>query len=65
VAGWLPDAAGFVLRGAEGLVLYNVANGDHRRLTAAGSNAALSRDGRVLLVERNVLDSEIWLLISE
>jgi Tol biopolymer transport system component len=65
VAGWLPDAAGFVLRGAEGLVLYNVANGDRRRLTAAGGSAALSRDGRVLLVERNVLDSEIWLLILE
>ncbi len=64
VAGWLPDPARLVLNGAEGIVLYDVATGDRRRLTAA-VNAALSRDGRVLMIERDVLDSEIWLLTFE
>ena len=65
VAGWLPDPARLILRGSEDIVLYDVATGGRRRLTAGGSNAVLSRDGRVLMVEREVLDSEIWLLTFE
>jgi Tol biopolymer transport system component len=65
VTGWLPDSARLALRGPEDLVLYDVATGDRRRLTASGSSAVLSRDGRVLMVERDVLDSEIWLLTFE
>jgi Tol biopolymer transport system component len=65
VVGWLPDAQRLALRTAEDIVVYDVATGDRRRLIAAGSGASLSRDGRVLVVERDVLDSEIWLLTFE
>ncbi len=52
VAGWLPDARHLVARSAEGVAVIDVAT------------VSLSRDGRVLNVEREVLDADIWLMES-
>ena len=64
VAGWLPDARHLVARAPGGVAVIDTANGEWRIVAPAGPDdyLSLSRDGRVLSVEREVLDSDIWLM---
>jgi len=64
VAGWLPDARHLVARASGGVAAIDTANGEWRIVAPAGpdDHLSLSGDGRVLSVEREVLDSDIWLM---
>jgi hypothetical protein len=64
VAGWLPDGRRLVARSTRGIAVIDTASGDWRVVAPAGPSdyVSLSRDGRVLNVERAVLDSDIWLM---
>ncbi len=66
VAGWLPDGRHLVARSAGGVAVIDTATGQWRIVAPAGPTdyVSLSRDGRVLNVEREVLDSDIWLMES-
>jgi hypothetical protein len=64
IGGWLSDARRFIARTNEGIMLVDADNPKaSRRLLPAGprDSVALSRDGRTLLVERDVFDSDIWM----
>ena len=67
VAGWLPGDRALVARTSEGVVLIDVASGKSRVIAPASADAyvSLSRDGRTLSVENEILDSDIWLLEFE
>jgi Tol biopolymer transport system component len=64
VAGWLPDGRRLVARSVGGVAVIDTASGQWRVVAPAGPRdyVSLSRDGRVLNVEREVLDSDIWLM---
>jgi hypothetical protein len=64
VAGWPPDGRHLVARAAGGVAVVDVVNGQWRIVAPAGPGDYLSssRDGRVLNVEREILDSDIWLM---
>jgi len=63
IAGWLPDSRNLVLRGPAGVVIYDTVAGTSRTILAANTFTSLSlaRDGEVLMVQNELLDSEIWL----
>jgi Tol biopolymer transport system component len=67
VAGWLPDSRNLVLRGPAGVVIYDTVAGTSRTILAgpAFTLLRLARDGDVLMVQNELLDSEIWLLEFE
>jgi hypothetical protein len=64
VAGWLPDGRRLVARLHDGVAVVDTVTGTSRIVAPAGAfdGVSLSRDGRTLLVEREVMDSDIWLL---
>jgi hypothetical protein len=64
VAGWLPDGRRLVARTTRGVAVIDTASGQWRVVAPAGPRdyLSLSRDGRVLNVEREVLDSDTWLM---
>jgi hypothetical protein len=64
VAGWLPDGRRLVARSTRGVAVIDTASGEWRAVAPAGPSdyVSLSRDSRVLNVERAVLDSDIWLM---
>jgi Tol biopolymer transport system component len=66
-AGWLPDSRNLVLRGAAGVVIYDTVAGTTRTILAEPNFSALglARAGEVLMVQHELLDSEIWLLDFE
>jgi len=66
-AGWLPGTRKLVLRDQQGYMVYDVESGAQQHLPGVGpvARVALSANGKVLLVENEVLDSEIWLLTFE
>lgn len=66
-AGWLPDSRNLILRGAAGVVIYDTVAGTTRTILAEPHFSALglARAGEVLMVQRELLDSEIWLLDFE
>jgi len=64
IAGWLSDSRSLVLQTAAGMAIHDTVAGT-TRLILGGHPAAyvdLVRNGEVLMVEHEVLDSEIWLL---
>ncbi|HLF56749.1 MAG TPA: protein kinase, partial [Thermoanaerobaculia bacterium] len=67
VAGWLPDDRHLIARTARGVEVIDVSSGKSRAIASASANAfvSLSRDGRTLSVENEILDSDIWLLEYE
>ena len=64
VGGWLPDGRRLVARSTGGVAVIDTASGEWRIVAPAGPRdyVSMSRDGRVLNVEREVLDSDIWLM---
>ena len=64
VAGWLPGDRAFVARTAAGVAVIDVESGRARVIAPASQDAfvSLSRDGRTLAVENEILDSDVWLL---
>ena len=62
--GWLPDGRRLVARSTRGVAVIDTASGEWRIVAPAGPRdyVSMSRDGRVLNVEREVLDSDIWLM---
>ncbi len=67
IAGWLPDSRNLVLRGPDGVVIYDTVAETTRTILAEqnGGSLHLARDGEVLMVQQELLDSEIWLLDFE
>jgi Tol biopolymer transport system component len=67
VAGWLPDSRNLVLRGPAGVAIYDTVAGTTRTILTEPTflSLRLSRDGEVLMVQKELLDSEIWLLEFE
>jgi hypothetical protein len=67
IAGWLPDSRNLVLRGPAGVAIYDTVAGTTRTILAGStfSSLGLARDGEVLMVQDELLDSEIWLLDFE
>jgi len=67
VAGWLPDSRNLVLRGPAGVAIYDTVAGTSRTILTEPTflSLRLSRDGEVLMVQKELLDSEIWLLEFE
>jgi Tol biopolymer transport system component len=67
IAGWLPDSRNLVLRGPEGVAIYDTVAGTTRTILAAPTFGplGLARNGEVLMVDHELLDSEIWLLDFE
>jgi Tol biopolymer transport system component len=67
IAGWLPDSRNLVLRGPAGVVIYDMVAGTTGTILAEPTFSAmgLARNGEVLMVQREQLDSEIWLLDFE
>ena len=67
VAGWLADDRELVVRSSAGVVVIDTATGESRVVAPASANdyLSLSLDGRVLSVEHEVFDSDIWLLEFE
>ncbi|MCA1650162.1 MAG: protein kinase [Acidobacteria bacterium] len=64
IGGWFPDSRRFIAGSPEGVVVIDAADGSRRVLLPHETDdwLHLSRDGRTLLVERAVLDSDIWML---
>jgi len=64
VGGWLPDGRRLVARVRDGVAVVDTVTGTLRIVAPAGAfdGVSLSRDGGVLIVEREVMDSDIWLL---
>ena len=67
MAGRLPDSRRLVLASVDGVVIYDTASGTTRPILAGHQDSGLSlaRNGEVLMVEDEVLDSDIWLLDFE
>jgi Tol biopolymer transport system component len=67
IAGWLPGDRGLIARTSAGVVLIELPSGRSRVLAPANPNSyvSLSRDGRTLSIENEILDSDIWLLEFE
>jgi hypothetical protein len=67
IAGWLPGDRGLIARTSAGVVLIELPSGRSRVLTPANPNAyvSLSRDGRTLSIENEIVDSDVWLLEFE
>jgi Tol biopolymer transport system component len=65
--GWLPDSRHFLIQAPDGLVLVKAATGEWRRLLpgSMSDRYRLSRDGRTLVIERDVFDSDVWLMRVE
>ncbi|MCB9379037.1 MAG: PD40 domain-containing protein [Holophagales bacterium] len=64
VAGWTVDDRALIVRSTEGVVAVDLESGKRRVLAPAGerSHLSLSRDGRTLSIENEILDSDVWLL---
>ena len=64
VAGWLPDSQRFVVPTPGGLAIVDAVTGKWTTVAAppAGTRYRLSGDTRTLMVEREVYDSDVWLL---
>jgi len=64
VGGWLPDSRHLIARLAGGVGLIDTSNSQWRIIAPAEPNdvVRISRNGRVLLVEHEVLDADIWLI---
>jgi Tol biopolymer transport system component len=64
--GWLPDSRRFLMQAPGGLLLIDAVTGEWRVLLpgSMGDRYRLSRDGRTLLIERQVFDSDVWLMQS-
>ncbi len=67
IAGWLPDSRNLVLREPAGVAIYDTVAGTSRTILAEPTfnSLGLARDGEVLMVQNELLDSEIWLLDFE
>ena len=67
IAGWLPDSRNLVLRGPAGVVIYDTVSGATRTILTEPnvSSLSLARDGEMLMVQHELLDSEVWLLDFE
>jgi Tol biopolymer transport system component len=67
IAGWLPDSRNLVLRGPAGVVILDTVAGTTRTILAEPTfnSLGLARGGEVLMVQHELLDSEIWLLDFE
>ena len=63
-AAFLPDSRRLLVSSARGLMLIDLGGGPPRllRASAPGDTYRLSRDGRTLVLEHLVFDSDIWLL---
>ncbi len=64
-AGWLPDSRHYVAAGRDQIALVDVETGAWRGLQAVDKRrllVSLSRDGRTLLVEQEVVDGDLWML---
>ncbi len=64
-AGWLPDSRHYVAAGRDQIALVDVETGAWRGLQAIDKRrlqVSLSRDGRTLLVEQEVVDGDLWML---
>jgi hypothetical protein len=61
---FLPDSRRLLLSGQRGVVLVDLADGKSRVLRPGepSDRYVLSRDGRTLVIERPLLDSDIWLM---
>jgi Tol biopolymer transport system component len=64
VAGWSADDRYLYVRTAAGAEIVELATGRRKLIAPASSRAylSLSRDGRTLSIENEILDSDIWLL---
>ena len=64
IAGWLPNGRQLVARSTAGVAVVDTESGERRIVAAAAPNdyLSLSHDGKRLVVEHEVLDSDIWLL---
>jgi eukaryotic-like serine/threonine-protein kinase len=63
IAGWLPDSRRFVMATPGGLAVIDAASGRWTTIAApAGSRQRLTRDGKKLMVEREVLEADVWLI---
>jgi Tol biopolymer transport system component len=67
IAGWLPDSRSLVLQRRAEVVIYDTVSGATRPILAGvhGNGLRLARSGELLLVQDEVLDSDIWLLEFE
>jgi len=67
VAGWLPDSRNLVVVSVDGLVIHDTVAGTTRPILAGhqDSGLGLARDKGILLIQDEVLDSDIWLLEFE
>jgi eukaryotic-like serine/threonine-protein kinase len=65
VAGWLPDSRRFLFASGIGLALVDSSAGTWTPVPVpltAGNRYRLTPDGRSLMMERSVLDADIWLM---
>jgi len=61
---FLPDSRHVLFNSGTGIVLVDLAVGKSRRLgdSLPTDDCRLSRDGRTLLIQHPVFDSDIWLM---
>jgi Tol biopolymer transport system component len=66
VGGWFPDGRHLLVKTTEGATVVDVDSGRRTVVAPVGRGLndpiSLSRDGRFLLVEKEILDSDIWLI---
>jgi Tol biopolymer transport system component len=65
VAGWLPDSQRFLVASGTGLAVVDTKSGAWTPVAVpltAGSRYRLTGDTRSLMMERSVLDADIWLM---
>ena len=68
VAGWLPDSQRFLFASGVGLAVVDSSAGTWTPVPVpltGGSRYRLTPNGRSLMMERSVLDADIWLLESK
>ncbi len=66
IGGWLPDSRSLVLHSGGAVVIYDTVSGTIRPILAGNpGELELARHGEVLMVQHEVLDSDIWLLEFE
>ncbi len=61
---FLPDSRHVLFNGRAGIVVVDLAVGKSRRLgdSLPTDDCRLSRDGRTLLIQHPIFDSDIWLM---
>ena len=63
VAGWLPDSRRFLARSGQMLALVDSTTGRSTAVAgSAGTKYGLANAGRTVMIERQTLDADVWLM---